>query len=250
MKADVRPANRFVPDPTMPLRHQQPLFKTTLKRAAVWLLRLALFLVAPELHAQMAGEAAPSYVLSERVGAVLDAEERAYFGLFPRLDGFASAHIYALTDTTIAFAIARRGQPDTTITASREAAEALGRYIDRYERLFGFRDARRLESWGLVIPFARPDKPFHEGHDLTITTRNDEEITGRLLYIDSAVVVLSQADARLDRLTRTDEAVVLFPYEIKHVEGKAPISLRLFEAFEIPWGRQRQPLRGIHPAQA
>ena len=47
--------------------------------------------------------------------------------------------------------------------------------------------------------------------------------------------MLSQADARLDRLTRTDEAVVLFPYEIKHVEGKAPISLRLFEAFEIPW---------------
>ena len=129
----------------------------------------------------------------------------------------------------------RRGRPDTTVAASRVAAEALGQYIDLYEQLFGFDDARKLEQWGLVVPFARLDKPFHEGHDLTITTRDGEKISGRLLYIDDEVVVLSQADTHLERLTRTDKAVVFLPYEISHIAGRAPVSLRLFKGFEIPW---------------
>ena len=220
----------------MPRRYQQQNSRTALKRALLWLLRLALLLAAPELFAQAADEAVPAaYVLSDRVGAVIDAEERAYFGFFPSLDGFASADVYAPTDTTVAFVISRQNRLDTSIVASREAAEALGQYIDLYEQLFGFDDARKLEQWGLVVPFARLDKPFHEGHDLTITTRDGEKISGRLLYIDDEVVVLSQADTHLERLTRTDKAVVLLPYEISHIEGRAPVSLRLFKGFEIPW---------------
>lgn len=217
----------------MDSRHQQRL-KTAFKRAAFWLLRLLLLLAAPQLRAQSADEPA-AYVLSERVGAALDAEERAYFGFFPRLDGFESARIHAPNDTTIAFAVARQGRPDTTIMASREAAEALGRYVDHYERLFGFNDARRLERWGLVVPFARLDKPYREGYDLTVTTRDDEQISGRLLYVNEEVVVLSQADGPISRLTQADEARVLLPHEVKHIRLRAPISFRLLNAANIPF---------------
>ena len=217
------------------LHRQQPYLKATLKRAAVWLLRLALFLAAPELYAQAPAPAAPPYVLSERVGAVLDAEERAYFNFFPRLEGFASAAVCAPTDTTVAFAITRRSLPDTTIIASREAAKVLGRYVDLYERLFGFGNARRLDRWSLVIPFAHPKKPFREGQALVLTTREGERISGRLLYIDADVVALSRASTPLERMTRASEAVVLLAHEIKHVEGQTRFLLDRFETFEIPW---------------
>ena len=79
----------------MPRRYQQQRPRTAFKRAAIWLLRLAFLLAAPELFAQNVPEGESPYVLSERIGNVLNAEERTYFGFFPRLDGFESATTYA-----------------------------------------------------------------------------------------------------------------------------------------------------------
>ena len=89
----------------MPRRYQQQRPRTAFKRAAIWLLRLAFLLAAPKLFAQDVSQVPEAYAISERVGAVLDAEERAYFGFFPHIGDFRSATTYAPTDTTIAFVI-------------------------------------------------------------------------------------------------------------------------------------------------
>ncbi|MGI9175482.1 MAG: hypothetical protein ACR2GR_09225 [Rhodothermales bacterium] len=219
----------------MPRRYQQQHPKTVIKRAAIWLLRLAFLLAAPELLAQEASEAPAAYVISERVGVVLDAEERTYFGFFPRLEGFESAAIHAPTDTTVAFAIARQGHPDTTVVASREAAEALRDYVDLYEQIFDFDGAEQIEQWGLVVPFVQPVKPYREGRRLSITTVTGEKMAGRLLYATEDIVVLSQADTRMGRLTRADEAVVPFPREVQHVRGRSPFAGAFSNALNIPW---------------
>ena len=220
----------------MPRRYQQQRPRTALKRAAIWLLRLAFLLAAPELFAQSVSEEGSPYVLSERVGTVLDTEERTYFGFFPRLDGFASADVYAPTDTTVAFVISRQNRLDTSIVASREAAEVLRRYIDRYERLLDAKKMHQLERGTLIVPsLVRPSPPYRKGYNLTVTTRENEEIRGWLLYIDEETMVVSQAPDKVDRLTRPEEAVVLFPNDIRHIRLHSSIFFRLFHAVRFPF---------------
>ncbi len=66
---------------------------------------LLLFLGASAVQAQ-------PVVISERLGEVIDADERAYFGLFPRIDAFVSATAHQQEGDSVVFVITQADPED------------------------------------------------------------------------------------------------------------------------------------------
>ncbi|MBE2185292.1 MAG: hypothetical protein IAE99_00785, partial [Rhodothermales bacterium] len=60
----------------------------------------------------LAAHAQDSLRIAERVGTVLDANERAYFGLFPRVSAFERAAFFAEGDS-VRMEVKREALPDT-----------------------------------------------------------------------------------------------------------------------------------------
>ncbi|HYE95076.1 MAG TPA: hypothetical protein VD962_02625 [Rubricoccaceae bacterium] len=87
------------------------------------------------------------YPISPRVGAEISAEERAYFGLFPNVDGFEEARFTEAGDSVrmvIRFDPSNRPVQEVAWTTSRAQAAALGAYVEAFE---GLSSPLRFPQW-------------------------------------------------------------------------------------------------------
>ncbi len=74
-------------------------------------------------------------VVSERVGDVIDAEEREQFGLFPAVDGFKEARFYPLRDGGYELRLITEAETLLSVNSWPDAVLMVREYIDDYEAI-------------------------------------------------------------------------------------------------------------------
>ena len=170
------------------------------------------------------------YVVSERVGRVIDAEERVYFGLFTGIDGFVSARPEPPADSTFRIVIERAGQTDTTVSVDPEVAAVLGRYLDEFE--FVHRDAGKVD-WRYLIQVARVRPPFDPGMELEITRTDGSVVKGRLMHIDEAGLLVTSAKKVPAMLRNSHDAVWIPAGTLREVRDQRSVVMRLIAAVRL-----------------
>ena len=148
------------------------------------LLALLCCSLAPSAAAQEA------YTFTPRLGPAIDAEERAYFGLFPEVDGFAEAHAMAQGDS-IGVTI-ETSAADSVLTMSRVAAEALGRFVETFEHST---TAFYNPNWQFVKDYVRADipVPYIERRGSVTAFVNDGYYEGHPVYASDDLLVLDSS---------------------------------------------------------
>lgn len=158
------------------------------------------------------------YVLSERLGTSISAEDRAYFGLFPDRADFVSASVFEGSGSDIAIHITTRNRR-VIETLSRAVATELGSYLDNYERYILENDFQSL-NWLLIRHLVNPEVPYSEGQRVHVRLHNGLSHEGRLLYADEEHILLTQAP---DMLSYADTAYVIAirPHDIERMGARA-----------------------------
>lgn len=171
---------------------------------------LLLFLGASAVQAQ-------PVVISERLGEVIDADERAYFGLFPRIDAFVSATAHQQEGDSVVFVIT---QADPAATAERKlgplAVKELRRYIDHLETLYETTDVSRSVNWELIFSMALPVRHLQKGLPVTVTSSDGESLEAFLLYVNDQGILLSLRSPFPQR--DTTGWIFLPPHQIQHIQ--------------------------------
>lgn len=154
------------------------------------------------------------YVLSERVGPVIDAEERAYFGLVPEVEGFIEARAFAAGDS-VRVEIGS-STVDSVLVLPRATAEALGRFIETFEQ---YPSAFRNPDWQVLRPYLRADVPVpYAGAPQNITVYADGgRYVSQLTYASDSFVLLNDRGHRFDWRTFEGKGIALYPSEIDQV---------------------------------
>lgn len=154
------------------------------------------------------------YVLSERLGSTIDAEERAYFGLFPDVEGFTEARTYAEGDS-VRVEIAA-SPADSVATMPRATAEALGRFVETFEQ---HPAAFRNPDWQVLRPYLRADVPVPyagEAEHITVFADGGRYVS-QLTYTSDSLVLLNDRGHRFDWRTFEGEGIALYPHEVERV---------------------------------
>ncbi|MEP7217834.1 MAG: hypothetical protein ABI876_02900, partial [Bacteroidota bacterium] len=123
--------------------------------------------------------------LGTRVGNDIDAEEQEYFGLFPKINGFISAHVTAADGGTIIAIVRKEG--DTLISLGPEATKELETYLDHLEDIVRGQQPLRWDSLAGII---RPGSPMQNGDRLEVKTRDGELHVGALLFSTDSTIAL------------------------------------------------------------
>ncbi|UCG31033.1 MAG: hypothetical protein JSV53_03935 [candidate division WOR-3 bacterium] len=84
-------------------------------------------------------------VVSERVGDVVDAEEREQFGLFPAIEGFQEARFYHFKEGGYALEITTAEEKLMSVNSWPSAVRLMKDYIDNYERFENYPDSFALK---------------------------------------------------------------------------------------------------------
>ncbi len=170
------------------------------------------------------------YVISERVGPVIDAEERAYFGLFPDVEGFTEARAFAAGDSVRIEIGSSAG--DSVLVLPRATAEALGRFIETFEQ---HPSAFQNPNWQVLRPYLRADVPVPYAdvgrRDIRIDTR-DHRYDGVLLMATDSLVLLQPASGTYDWDVR--DGLVLRSSEVERVMFE-PKGLQRYDPY-APYG--------------
>lgn len=135
-------------------------------------------------------QARTPHVLSDRVGPEISSNERAYFDLFPRIQAFESARVQRLTDTSYVFVI-RRSAPmslDTALVTQAKAVDALGRYLDFFERSTW---SGEKVPWQLLWPMVAPVRRVQNASRITVVCRDSSMASGYLVYLDKRGLLLA-----------------------------------------------------------
>ncbi len=137
--------------------------------------------------------------LSDRVGETIDAEEQAYFNLFPSDRPFEGAIVNQLSDSTFTITI-DRGPQNEYIDLNLDRFYALRKYIDEFEIRY---TGAFSEDWDYIIFYTDPLRhPFGPGSLYELTLTSGEKKTGHILWASEGGVYLSQMiDARSPELT-------------------------------------------------
>lgn len=126
----------------------------------------------------------------ERVGDVLDAEERAYFGLFPDSEGFVEARGTVGRNDTLHVVIEPREGAPTSRTLRPEEGNALRQFIATFEH---YPTAYLNPHWQIVSPFADPAVPVAhvdvERPDV-IVDADGRRFPGVVLFASDTLLVL------------------------------------------------------------
>lgn len=157
-------------------------------RPAPWgLLAAAFALLIPAAHAQ-----SQPWVLSPRVGEVIDADERAYFGLFPKADGFHTARLSTTTTDSIAVRVFdEAGERIHLWNLSPSAVAELQTYVEQYE---DYEASERLR-WQLLLPWARYRNPYIPRPRVRMTLHDGSRLEGELLRTDPSELLMYVPDA-------------------------------------------------------
>lgn len=158
------------------------------------------------------------YVLSERIGTSITAEDRAYFGLFPDRADFVSASVFEGSGSDIALHITTSNR-QVVETLSSAVATELENYLDNYERYILENDFQSL-NWLLIRHLVNPESPYGEGQPVHIRLHDGASYQGRLLYADEDHILLTQAP---DMLLYADTAYVIAirPHDIERMGSRA-----------------------------
>lgn len=108
-----------------------------------------LFLLALLVLTALPVQAQTEADLRARLGGAIDANERAYFGLFPQVPDFRSATYHENPDRSLTISILRSGKADTTFNVTAGAAQELYLLIGNYERVVAGKQPVR---WPLLRP--------------------------------------------------------------------------------------------------
>ena len=94
-------------------------------------------------------ESSSPVIISQRVGEVIDAEERLQFRLFTGVEDFESARIYEIPEEGYDVEILTKDGKFIAFNRNRDAVIILREFIDRYELI---KDSMSLfeEKWGIV----------------------------------------------------------------------------------------------------
>ena len=135
------------------------------------------------------------YVFSERVGPEIDAAERDYFGLFPGAGAGASAQ--AFDEGERVRVVIEQSGGDSTLTVTRGAAEALGRFIETFEQAEA---AFYNPNWQIVSSFVRADVPVpYAGSARAATFFVDGgRYRGHATYASDEVLLIDQSATPFD----------------------------------------------------
>jgi hypothetical protein len=87
--------------------------------------------------------------ISERVGEVIDAEEREQFDLFPSVTDFNSATFYEIVDGGYKVEIMAADKILAAVNRDSQAVEILRDYVDRYEEIQGSREVF-VRKWKII----------------------------------------------------------------------------------------------------
>lgn len=107
-------------------------------------------------------------VISERVGDVIDAEEREQFGLFPGIEEFKEAQFYAITGGGYEVQIATETEILVSANHDRDAVVILREYIDEHEEIERNRTTWETR-WGVIdydalgVPITENEVNFAKG---------------------------------------------------------------------------------------
>lgn len=172
-----------------------------------WLVLFALALPSVA-HAQ------DSLRIAERVGTVLDANERAYFGLFPRVSAFERAAFFAEGDS-VRMEVKREALPDTVLRIPAATAAMLGRYVDTFET-----EGERmlLENAPILIRLVRYPHTYSRPQAVRFRLTTGQRIEGHVLRAEEDRVLLlpsgqSQYDWRRADQTRTVSAASIRSFQ-------------------------------------
>lgn len=161
--------------------------------AATLLLALAPAAAQAQLGSDDAlGPDEPSVVvLSERLGTVIDAHERAYFGLFPGVEGFTEARAFAGEADSVRVVIAREQTADSVVVLARPVARALGRFVETFEQ---HRTARVHPAWAVVSAYVQGNVrvPYVRSYGRLKAFVEGGSYAGHPVYVSDSLVVLSE----------------------------------------------------------
>lgn len=192
---------------------------------------LGLLLCVPAL----AQETADPVVLSERVGPVIDAEERAYFQLLPDFEPFIAARAFPASGGGVRLVIERAGASDAILTLNGPTTEALRTYLDEYESM----TPERVGTLGLVFQGVAEYEETQPPATLTVTTRTGAVYRGWLMDVNEDGVILWTQGERYTP-DQAETAVAVHVYEIDRVSTE-----RLLQIDNIGyWARWGAPVVG------
>jgi hypothetical protein len=147
------------------------------------------FLLPSSLQAQTA---APLSLFSPRVGAEIDAYERTYFNLFPKVprQGFAAARITAHPDDTyqIDFVFEQGRTAPPPLQLSRYQLNTLNDYIDRFEH--HNRTSGKQTDWNALRNLARFTTRYDASRTISGITPEGAAFSGTLLVATSNTLAL------------------------------------------------------------
>lgn len=142
------------------------------------------------------GSSSAQYVLSPRIGEVIDKFEREYFGLFPEIQEFVSAKAILLADHGVEFIITQSEMGttmDTTVFADSLLVRNLVKFIEDFESV---RQSDKVVNWkrlkGIATNSPVIESEMGEGTQTTVVLHSGEQIQGKLLYAGDSSIVLRQ----------------------------------------------------------
>lgn len=167
-------------------------------------------------------------VLSLRVGAEIDRDERRYFHLFPYMKRFEKTIAFRRSTGEFAFVITRRDTAglisDTTIIVGAETAEQLAILVDNYEPICSrkrYFDYRIIEDYaGLPAVSCTTTRPVR------ITLTDGTEYMAQILHAADSVLILWIGDGVYDWRTIGENAVSVPCHMIQAVTYKESAVLK------------------------
>lgn len=137
-------------------------------------------------------------VLHDRLGVSIDTTERYYFGLFPKIQGFASATAHKRADGGADVLISRSSTSfltDTTLSFDALSMTEFNSYINNYELLRrSRRNARLAVKWDLLkeLTARSPviESRTYSGKPTTIVNNDNVRLEGLLLYTSDSTLYL------------------------------------------------------------
>lgn len=163
------------------------------------------------------------FVISERIGSEIDANEKIYFHLFPYQQNFISAKVFKKTTNEYFFEIKYDSLYNSytkILPINEEEIQELKRAIDEYEYCISEELAPKNNGikWNMLIrnylyPKYRYDKGIRM--NIEIKTKTNEIVKGDLLYVDKEFLFIVPNNYNYDWKTIEKNCRLLHYSEIK-----------------------------------
>jgi hypothetical protein len=173
------------------------------------------------------------YILSSRVGQEINRDERNYFCLFPKMDGFLKAEAFTHLDNHLELRITREMNgriTDTTLYVSTDLEEELQSYLEDFEEIIweeksvGVRlikgDFINRSCLFLKIAGQKRKKSDKLGCEIIVTTSDIQQYSGRILYATDTSLVLWQSNEFYDRRKVNEYSRIFSVHEVDKITEK------------------------------